>query len=144
MKRDWSKPGMRLSVEGYSNDSFAFLLFLRLALVTGLCLAGPLLVSKACGPCVGAIAYIGAFPFWWWHFGLPRFKEPRSGFFAPGFCLFGYLAMSVSLAVIALMAFGVIKEGQPHPLPQWFPRSHFIGSSLFLRSFPLSHSSNGR
>jgi asparagine N-glycosylation enzyme membrane subunit Stt3 len=72
------------------------------------------------------VAYIATFPLWWWHFGLPRFKEQGSGFFSPGFCLFGYLAMSASLAVIMLMAFGVIKEGEPHPLPEWFPRSRVI------------------
>src|SRR5437660_12757580 len=104
---------MRLSVAGHCNDFFAFLLFLRLTLVTGLCLAGPLLVSKAYGPCIGAVAYIVTFLLWWWHFGLPRFKEQRSGFFSPGFCLFGYLAMTASLAVIVLMAFGIIREGQP-------------------------------
>ena len=123
MKRDWTRPGMRLSVAGYSNDFFAFLLFLRLALVTALCLAGPLVASKECGDPIGALTYIAAFPLWWWHFGLPRFKEQRSGLFSAGFCLFGYVAMSASLAVIVLLAFGVIQEGQPHPLPQWFPRS---------------------
>src|SRR3954466_5844358 len=102
MKRDWTRPGMRLSVAGYCNDFFAFLLFLRLALVTGLCLVGPPLVSKGFGPYIGASAYVAAFPLWWWHFGLPRFREYGSGFFSPGFCLFGYLAMSASLAVIAL------------------------------------------
>lgn len=123
MKRDWTKPGMRLSVTGYSNDFFAFLLFLRLAFVTGLCLAGPLLLSKGYGPGIGGVAYTAAFPLWWWHFGLPRFKEEGGGFFSPGFCLFGYLAMTACFAVIVHMAFGVIKEGQPHPLPQWFPRA---------------------
>lgn len=126
MKRDWTRGGMRLSVAGYSNDFFAFLLFLRLALVTGLCLAGPLLVSKAYGPRIGAVAYIAAVPLWWWHFGLPRFKEQGSGFFSRGFCLFGYLAMGASLAVITLLAFNVIREGQPHPLPAWFPQSRVV------------------
>jgi|SRR6516225_5509460 len=85
VKRDWTRPGMRLSVGGYCNDFLAFLLFLRLALVTGLCLAGPLLLSKAYGPGIGALAYVAAFPLWWWHFGLPRFKEQGDGFFSPGF-----------------------------------------------------------
>jgi hypothetical protein len=117
---------MRLSLAGYCNDFFAFLLFLRLTLVTGLCLVGPLLVAKAYGDCLGALSYIAAFPLWWWHFGLPRFSEQRSGFFSPGFCIFGYLAMSASLVVVMLLAFGVIREGQPHPLPQWFPRSRLV------------------
>ena len=37
--------------------------------------------------------------------------------------MFGYLAMTACLAVIVLMSFGIIREGQPHRLPQWFPRS---------------------
>jgi hypothetical protein len=109
---------MRLSVAGYCNDFFAFLLFLRLALVTGLCLFGPLLISKMYGNRVGAILCVAAFPLWWWHFGLPRFKEQGSGFFSARFCLFGYLAMSAILVVIILLAFGIIKEGQLHHIPE--------------------------
>jgi len=114
---------MRLSVAGYCNDLLGFFLFLRLVLVVGLCLLGPLLISKAWGPRIGVAAAICAFPLWWWHFGLPRFKKRGSGFFSTGFCLYGYFSMSASFVVITLMNFGILKEGQPHQLPEWLPRS---------------------
>jgi len=133
MKRDWTKPGMRLSVDGYGN--FAFLLFLRLGLVTAFCLIGPLLISKAYGQTIGVISAVAVFPVWWWHFGLPRFKERSgSGFFSPGFCLVGYVFMTLQLAVLLLQKFGVLKEGQRHPFPDWVPRSH---TARFLIIFAL-------
>ena len=140
MKRDWTKPQMRLSVEGYCNDFLSFFLFLRLVCVIGLCLIGPLLLSKSCDPRIAVATYLVAFPLWWWHFGLPRFKDSGTGLFSPKFCLFGYLYMSACLAVVTLMAFGVIKEGQPHPPPQWIPHSPvarflIIFSILYLYVF---------
>ena len=133
MKRDWTKPGMRLSVDGYCN--FAFLLFLRLALVTALCLIGPQLIGRAYGNSVGVVSAIAVFPLWWWHFGLPEFKEVSGGgFFSPGFCLVGYVFMTLDLAIMILMRFGILKEGQPHPLPNWIPRSH---TARFLIIFAI-------
>jgi len=126
---------MRLSVAGYSN--FAFLLFLRLALVTALCLTGPVLISKVWGPRVAEFTLLAAFPLWWWHFGLPRFKEHRSGFFSPGFCLVGYLVMTASLVLITLMTFGILKEGQSPQLPHWFPRSRVARFLILLAIFYL-------
>ena len=137
MKRDWTKPGIRLDVDSYFN--FAFLLFIRLALVTAFCLIGPLLISRAYGQTIGIISGVVVFPLWWWHFGLPRFKEGRgSGFFSPGFCLVGYVFMALQLAILVLQKFGILKEGKPHPLPDWVPRSHtarFLIISGFLLVF---------
>ncbi len=124
---------MRLDVDGYGN--FAFVLFLRLALVTVFCFIGPLLISKGYGQTMGVISAIAVFPLWWWHFGLPRFKEGRGGgFFSPGFCLTGYVFMALQLAVLILKKLGMVEQGKPHPLPDWVPRSH---TARFLIIFGL-------
>lgn len=126
MKRDWTKPQMRLSVEGYCNDFLCFLLFLRLALVVFLCVPIVLVITKSYGPGIGLICCISAYPLWWYHFGLPRFKEQGSGFFSPRFCLWGYIAMTVSFLVILLEYFGILKEGEPNP--------HLHKASPYLRT----------
>jgi membrane protease YdiL (CAAX protease family) len=118
---------MKVSLPVYCNDFLAFLLFLRLALVTLLCFFGGPVLSKAYGYSVGLIACLVAFPLWWYHFGLPRFHEERSGIFSARFCLWGYLIMAAVLVVVMLLLLGVLKEGQPHPIfPQWFPKSRTL------------------
>jgi hypothetical protein len=116
MKRDWTKPQMRLSPRDVASDFYSFLLFLRLGLVTFLCSLGIAIISKLGGPAIGVISCLVAFPLWWYHFGLPRFKEQQSGFFSARFCLLGYIVMSTWLVVSLLEYFGIIKEGQPIPL----------------------------
>jgi hypothetical protein len=104
---------MRLSPRDVASDLFSFLLFLRLGFVTFLCFPGALIVSKQCGPAIGMVACIVAFPLWWYHFGLPRFKEQRSGFFSARFCFWGYVAMTALLVVDILEFFDILKEAHP-------------------------------
>lgn len=115
MKRDWTRPQMRLSPRDVASDLFSFLPFLRLALVIFLCFPSPLLVTKKFGPAIGTVACILAFPLWWYHFGWPRSKEQRSGLFSQSFCMWGYFVMGASLIVAVLEYFGVIQEGRPIP-----------------------------
>ena len=113
MKRDWTKPQMRLQPRDVASDLFSFLLFLRLGLVTFFCfLALPVIIKQA-GPAIGFIPCLVAFPLWWYHFGLPRFSEQRSGFFSAKFCLWGYVAMTAFLVVDVLEWLGIFKEAHP-------------------------------
>jgi len=126
MKPDWTKPRMRLSLPAYCNDSLAFLLFLRLTVVAFLCFPCTLVLSKIYGTGIGLIACLLAYPLWWYHFGLPRFKEQRSGFFSARFCLMGYVAMTAALLIVTLEFFDVIQEGKPVHLPALLPKSNVL------------------
>jgi len=120
---------MRVSLPGYCNDFLSFLLFLRLGTVVFLCAGGAILTAKSYGPGYGVIAGCAAYPLWWYHFGLPRFKSGASGIFSAKFCLWGYIWMTVVLLVCVLEYFGILKEAAgPTPVSQeeWYSRRHII------------------
>ena len=120
---------MRLSLPVHLNDFLGFLLFLRLGAVAFGCAIAPLLIAKTYGPGFGLAACSAAYPFWWYHFGLPRFKEQRTGLFSATFCLWGYIIMTVALSVCALEYMGILKEatGKPPAQPQdFFSTKHMV------------------
>ncbi len=120
---------MRLSLPVYLNDFLSFLLFLRLATVVFLCVGGVPLVTKSYGPSFGVVACLFAYPLWWYHFGLPRFKEQATGIFSAKFCLWGYIIMTVWLLVCTLEYLGVLKETtgkSPENHQEFFSRTHII------------------
>lgn len=138
MKHDWRQPRMKLSLPVYSNDFLAFLLFLRLTLVVVFCLFGGIVLGKWVGTGAGLAGYGLAFPLWWYHFGLPRFGVAGSGYFSPGFCWLGYLLMAFGLVGVALLYFGVIKEGRPIPIyPEWFPKSRVARYAIIFAALCL-------
>jgi hypothetical protein len=110
MKRDWTKPQMRLQPRDVASDLFSFLLFLRLGVVTLFCFLGLPVIIKQAGAATGFFVCLIAVPLWWYHFGLPRFSEQRSGFFSAKFCLWGYIAVTAYLVVDVLEWFGILKE----------------------------------
>lgn len=125
---------MRLSPRDVASDLFSFLLFLRLALVSFLCFGGTLMVAKQYGPVLGITACLVALPLWWYHFGLPRFKERQSSLFSAEFCLIGYLAVAATLVVCVLEYFGIIQEGRPIHI---FPKSHLVRYVIIFTVFCL-------
>lgn len=102
---------MRFSLQAY----WSGLLFLRLALTVCACIGLPLVISECWGPGFAAAACLFAFPLWWFHFGLPRFKRESGGgiLSSPWFCLWGYGAITLILLASVLEVLGIIKEGQP-------------------------------
>ena len=99
---------MRLGMVTQANGFFSFLLFLRLAFVTFMCVPGVLIISRLYGPAYAVLAGATAYVLWWYHFGLPRFKVQGDGFFSPRFCFWGYAFITLTLLVNVLMLAGVL------------------------------------
>jgi len=120
---------MRLSLPAYLNDFRSFLLFLRLAAVVFVCVIGVMLIAKSYGPGFGVCACLVAYPLWWYHFGLPRFKEQVTGIFSAEFCMWGYIIMTVWLLVFTLEYLDVLKEAAgnfPESHQSFFSKKHMI------------------
>jgi hypothetical protein len=111
---------MRLGPHHFDGGFCSFLLFLRLMLVSLCCLLGTPVFAYFYGPSVGLAGCLAAYPLWWYHFGLPRFKEREDGFFSARFCLYGYIFMSAVLIVVVLEYFEILKEGRPILFMQQF------------------------
>ena len=116
MKRDWTRPQIRLVPDHIAGGLPCFLRGVRLLFVALSCILGLPVFIYQYGPGAGLIACLGAYLLWWYHFGLRGYGWGDFTFLSNEFCLFGYTVISAATLIAVLEYFDVLKEGRP-PFP---------------------------